>query len=243
LPFAFRLWINWMPVLCAHFFAPFQSHMSFTPAALIFDLDGTLVDSETHGLDVMHEEACKMGVSLSLDEAHEEFRGKKMALCVQGIARRLPQPPPPDFEATFTAHLRRCMAVRFREALQPMPGALDLLSQLTLPYAIATNGPREKAELTLGLTGLRPYFQDHLYCAYDVGSFKPDPDLFWHAAQRLGVPPSQCAVVEDSLPGLQAGLAAGMHVYSLCDPARIPALIAARIQPISGLPELQALLS
>lgn len=216
--------------------------MSFKPAALIFDLDGTLVDSETHGLNVMHEEASKLGVTLSLHEAHAEFRGKKMAWCVDNIAHRLPTPPSPDFATEFTAHLRRCMAVRFREALQPMPGALDLVSQLSLPYAIATNGPREKAELTLGLTGLLPYFQTHLYCAYDVGSFKPEPDLFLHAAQKLGVPAHQCAVVEDSLPGLQAGLAAGMHVYSLCEPAQIPAHIAARIQPVSGLPQLQSLL-
>ncbi|MEY2810727.1 MAG: hypothetical protein RLZ66_2238, partial [Pseudomonadota bacterium] len=116
--------------------------MLFTPAALIFDLDGTLVDSETHGLNVMHEEAQKLGVTISLQEAHHAFRGKKMALCVQSIARRLPQVPAENFEVTFTAHLRRCMAVRFREALEPMPGALSLVSQLALPYAIATNGPR-----------------------------------------------------------------------------------------------------
>ena len=217
--------------------------MSFIPAALIFDLDGTLVDSETHGLNVMHEEAQKLGAPLSLAQAHAEFRGKKMAFCVQSIARQLPQTPPPDFETEFTAHLRRCMAVRFREALQPMPGALALVSQLKLPFGIATNGPREKAELTLGLTGLLPFFKTHLYCAYDLDAFKPDPELFWHAAQQLGVPADRCAVVEDSLPGLQAGLAAGMHVYSLCEPARVPPDIAARIQPISGLPELQALLS
>jgi HAD superfamily hydrolase (TIGR01509 family) len=216
--------------------------MSFIPAALIFDLDGTLVDSETHGLNVMHEEAQKLGVNISLHEAHAEFRGKKMALCVQGIARRLPQAPPDHFEMTFTAHLRRCMAVRFREALQPMPGALSLVSQLAVPYAIATNGPREKAELTLGLTGLLPFFKDHLYCAYDIGTFKPDPDLFWHAAKQLGIPAHQCAVVEDSVPGLQAGLAAGMHVYSLCEPGMVAPELAARVQAISGLPELQALL-
>ncbi len=216
--------------------------MSFKPAALIFDLDGTLVDSETHGLNVMHEEAQKLGVTISLQEAHHTFRGKKMALCVQSIASRLPQVPAENFEVMFTAHLRRCMAVRFREALEPMPGALALVSQLALPFAIATNGPREKAELTLGLTGLLPFFKDHLYCAYDIGTFKPDPDLFWHAAKQLGIPARQCAVVEDSLPGVQAGLAAGMHVYSLCDPATVTPDIAARIQAISGLPELQALL-
>lgn len=216
--------------------------MSFSPAALIFDLDGTLVDSETHGLDVMHEEAQKRGASLSLQEAHATFRGQKMSFCVQHIAQRLPQPPEADFEQAFTAHLRHCMAQRFRDALQAMPGALTLISQLKIPFCIATNGPREKAELTLGLTGLRSFFKDRVYCAYEVGFFKPDPQLFLHAAQQLKVDAAHCAVVEDSVPGLQAGIAAGMHVYSLCDPAVVPANIAPRVQGIKDLAELQSLI-
>jgi beta-phosphoglucomutase-like phosphatase (HAD superfamily) len=76
----------------------------------------------------------------------------------------------------------------------------------------ATNGPRMKVTQTLGLSGLLPYFEDRIYCAYEVGSFKPDPGLFLHAATQLQVTPGQCAVVEDSLPGVLAGLAAGMRV-------------------------------
>ena len=83
---------------------------------------------------------------------------------------------------------------------------------------VATNGPREKAELTLGLTGLLPHVGDRLFCAYEVGYWKPDPRLFLHAAQALGVPAATCAVVEDSRAGVEAGLAAGMRVFSLCAP-------------------------
>ena len=205
--------------------------------AIIFDCDGTLVDSEVPGLDVLYEEAVKLGVDLTREQAHAEFRGKRMALCVEAIGRRLAQRPP-GFDADFTAHVRAAMAARFRAGLNPMPGALALVSRLQRPYCIATNGPREKAELTLGLTGLLPWFENRIFCAYEVGSFKPAPGLFLHAARALGAAPPHCVVVEDSLPGIEAGLAAGMQVFSLCRPDTVPADMARRIRPIRSLAEL-----
>jgi HAD superfamily hydrolase (TIGR01509 family) len=138
------------------------------------------------------------------------------------------------------------MALRFRQGLQEIPGAKALLQALQrqgLPFAIGTNGPREKAELTLGLTGLRAYVGERLYCAPEVGSFKPAPGLFLHVAEALGCAPHTCAVVEDSLPGLQAGVAAGMQVFSLHPPAGLPAEVAQQVHFIDGLPQLQAWLT
>jgi HAD superfamily hydrolase (TIGR01509 family) len=209
--------------------------------AIIFDCDGTLVDSETPGLDVLYEEAVKLGIALSREEAHAEFRGKRMALCVESIGQRLAQRPA-SFEADFTAHVREAMAARFGEGLHPMLGALALVSRLQQPFCVATNGPREKAELTLGLTGLLPYFENRIFCAYDLGFWKPSPELFLHAARALGVEPQHCAVVEDSLPGIEAGLAAGMQVYSLCQPETVPPDFAARIEHISSLAVLDQVL-
>jgi len=210
-------------------------------AALLFDLDGTLVDSEVPGMDVLFEEAVKLGVAMTREEAHAVFRGQRMALSIEAIGARLAQQPD-DFASTFTAHIRRAMAARFREALDPMPGALELVARLKRPFCIATNGPREKAELTLGLTGLRPYFENRLFSAYEVGHFKPAPGLFLHAAQALGVAPARCAVVEDSLPGIEAGLSAGMQVFSLCHADTVPADLARRIRPLRSLAELDQIL-
>lgn len=212
-----------------------------TLSAVIFDLDGTLVDSEVPGLDVLHEEAVKLGVAITRDEAHAEFRGKRMSLCIAAIGNRLAVRPP-DFERTFTAHIRHAMAERFRQGLNPMPGALELVARLRRPHCIATNGPREKAELTLGLTGLLSHFQDRLFCAYEVGHFKPDPGLFLHAAKAMDTPPERCAVIEDSLPGIEAGLAAGMQVLALCKPALLPDALTDRVRLIDGLPALDRLL-
>jgi HAD superfamily hydrolase (TIGR01509 family) len=213
--------------------------------AVLFDLDGTLVDSETLGMDVLWEEGRALGMVLSREEAHRAFLGQPMGHCVGVVAKRVSRPASmsaEEFAADFTAHVRRLQAQRFRDHLQAMPGAHDLLSALSQPFCIATNGPREKAELTLGLTGLLPFFEQRLFTAYEVGHFKPAPGLFLHAAQALGAQPERCAVVEDSLPGVRAGVAAGMQVFSLMDVD--DALMATgRVQRIAELAELHELLA
>ena len=213
--------------------------------AIVFDLDGTLVDSETLGMDVLFEQGQALGLSVSRVQAHQAFLGQPMAHCVNYIAERLPRPDSAldaEFLATFTAAVRREQAQRFRAHLQPMPGARELLQALRQPFCIATNGPREKAQLTLEITGLLSFFDQRLFCAYDVGSFKPEPGLFLHAAQALGVAPDRCAVVEDSLPGVRAGLAAGMQGFSLAQVDE-SFMASGRVQCIQALDELHTLLA
>ena len=205
-------------------------------SALIFDCDGTLVDSEDLGIAAMHAHALPYGLTLPLDDMLHDFRGKSMARNVAELARHSATSLPDDFTATA----RLAMAERFRTSLEAMPGALDFIARLRLPFCVATNGPRDKTELTLGLTGLLPYFAGQVYSAYEVGHFKPEPQLFLQAAAGLGVAPAACAVVEDSLPGIQAGLAAGMRVFSLCEPARVPSDIQQQITSIERLADLAA---
>ena len=215
-------------------------------AALIFDLDGTLVDSEGPGLEVLHAMGVALGAPWQRETMHAQFGGVPMAHCVAELARHIAPEHHPFDQVQFVKDLRANMALRFRQGLQEIPGAQALLQALQareLPFAIGTNGPREKAELTLGLTGLRTYIGERLFCAPEVGSFKPEPGLFVHVAAALGCAPHTCAVVEDSLPGLQAGLAAGMQVFSLHPPAGLPADVARQVHFIDGLPQLQAWLT
>ena len=207
--------------------------------ALLFDLDGTLVDSEKTGLEVLHEMACGLGLAWRHEESVQRFRGVPMPHCVALIAQHLPPGRPALDEADFLRQLRAAMAERFRQDLQEIPGASALLASLTIPFAVATNGPREKAALTLGLTGLDRWLQGRVFCAPEVGSYKPEPGLFLHAAQALGCAPSDCAVVEDSLPGMLGGLAAGMRVFSLHPREGLPDEVARQVTFIEGLPELQ----
>jgi HAD superfamily hydrolase (TIGR01509 family) len=213
--------------------------------ALIFDLDGTLVDSEAPGLDVLHEMAVALGAPWSRSEMHERFGGVSMPRCVSAIARLVPADQPPLDEVDFLRQLRANMADRFRQGLNEIPGARALLVHLQalgMPFAIGTNGPREKAELTLSLTGLRPLLGDRVFCAPEVGSFKPEPGLFLHAAAALGCAPHTCAVVEDSLPGVLAGVAAGMQVFSLLPASGMPPELVGRVHFIDGLPQIQTCL-
>ena len=208
--------------------------------SVIFDCDGTLVDSEVPGMDVLHALACAQGVVLTREEAHRRFRGVRMADIVSWITAQLP-PQDADFEAHFTRRVRADMAARFARGLSPMPGALALLQGLRIPCCVATNGPREKVEQTLALTGLRQFFGERVFTAYEVGSFKPDPGLFLHAAASMGCVPSACAVVEDSEAGLRAGIAAGMQVFALMDAGDVPDGLRARVTCIGSLAELPLL--
>ncbi len=213
--------------------------MNSPVAALLFDLDGTLVDSERPGLEVLHRMACGLGLDWRHEDTVLRFRGVPMPHCVAELARQLPADSPPLDEVAFLRELRAAMAERFRQDLQEIPGASALLASLKIPFAVATNGPREKASLTLGLTGLDRWLQERVFCAPDVGSYKPEPGLFLHAAHALGCAPEHCAVVEDSLPGMRGGLAAGMRVFSLLAAEALPEDVARQVTCIDGLPELQ----
>jgi beta-phosphoglucomutase-like phosphatase (HAD superfamily) len=80
--------------------------------------------------------------------------------------------------------------------------------------SVASNGPREKTELSLSVTGLLPLVGDRIFSSYEVGWWKPHPGLFLHAAAAMGVDPASCGVVEDSVAGIDAGVAAGMQVFA-----------------------------
>ena len=181
-----------------------------TPRLVIFDCDGTLVDSEELGTSVLLKMAAELGLDLPLRETNAYFRGWKLDQCVAQIQTWLGRELPAD----FVAQVRSRTESTFRAGLQPIPGAVELVRALRLPMCVASSGPREKIELSLTLTGLLPYFKDRIFSGYEVGSWKPDPGLFLHAAQAMGVEPADCAVVEDSLVGVQAGVAAGMQVFA-----------------------------
>lgn len=207
--------------------------------AVIFDADGTLVDSEAPGLDVLHQQALALGLAWERAALHDRFRGVRMADCAARLAAEAGRSEP-GFADDLLQRIRADMAVRFRQGLSPMPGASELLRRLAIPFCVATNGPREKVELTLGLTRLLPLLAGRIHSAYEVGSFKPDPELFLHAAASMGIDAERCAVVEDSLPGIEAGLAAGMQVFSLLPPAQTPAPLHRRVTFIGALAELDA---
>ncbi|MGG5887682.1 HAD-IA family hydrolase [Falsiroseomonas sp. HC035] len=182
-----------------------------TVRALIFDCDGTLVDSEPLGAAVFAEALAELGLALTAEAALARFRGRRLATTLAEVGGLLGHALPADFEA----RLRDRTALALRAGLREIAGAAALVRALTLPFCVASNAPRAKIELNLELTGLRPHFGDRIFSAYEVGSWKPDPGLFLHAADALAIPPDACLVIEDSEAGVVAALAAGMPVLAL----------------------------
>jgi len=183
--------------------------------AVIFDHDGTLVDSEPITLGVVAEMAVEAGAEVYPEDA-DRFVGADLHVVIEEIGRRRGSP---INVGTFMSEFRVRQTAAIEEELLVVPGATELLSGLherNVPIAVASNAPVAKMELCLGATGLASYFPaGHLVSAYDVNVWKPDPAVFLAAAEVLGVDPSRAVVIEDSRPGLEGAIAAGTHTIAL----------------------------
>jgi HAD superfamily hydrolase (TIGR01509 family) len=121
--------------------------------------------------------------------------------------------PPPE---SFLRDLQARTFTAFKTQLRAMPGIEEALDRLGLPFCVASSGDHEKMNTTLGITGLLPRFAGRIFSVTQVARGKPAPDVYLFAARRLAVEPSACLVVEDTPPGVQAGVAAGMTVFGFC---------------------------
>lgn len=174
---------------------------------VIFDSDGTLVDSETIAAALLHRMLVERGIELPEDEVLARFRGVQFSMFIAELCKEYPGL---DGEALIEAYRERSLEV-FRRGLQPMPGAKAFVASLDLPKCVASNGPRLKIETCLGQAGLLDYFE-LIASAYEVRSWKPAPGLIIEAARLMGLQPHECLLIEDSRAGAEAGLAAGTQV-------------------------------
>ncbi|MEH6308242.1 HAD-IA family hydrolase [Olivibacter sp. CPCC 100613] len=205
---------------------------------IIFDCDGVLVDTESIMISVLLEMAGQPSV-MDLDEAVSLFSGRQILETIKMLEERSGKIFPANFENEF----RKKVYERFTKEVKPIAGVSDLLSDVKLPYCVASSGPREKIELNLGLTGLLRFFEpNRIFSSYEVGSWKPDPGIFLHAANSMGYSPSACAVIEDSLAGVKAGLAGGFHVYAFVNDHNEKTLADEGVQVFREMSELPFLL-
>jgi len=205
---------------------------------IIFDCDGVLVDSEPLAAAVARDMLAELGLQLTIEEIGERFNGRKVAQWVGELEAVLNRP----LAESFIPEFRRRSAEKFRAELKPVAGIRELLDRLPLPYCLASSGPLSKIHLTLSLTGLLGYFEGRIFSGYEVGSWKPDPELFLHAARAFAVAPRNCAVIEDSRAGVEAGLAAGMRVFHYRPQPAGPAAAATGVVTFSAMEQLPALL-
>ncbi|HWW63556.1 MAG TPA: HAD family phosphatase [Sphingomonadaceae bacterium] len=181
--------------------------------ALLFDFDGVIADSEALSNTVLAEFVTGLGLPMTRDEAIDRYMGKRWAEAIVAIERDLGHPVPPSFVADLTTAIHdRC-----HSDLREVAGVSAFLEAMSaLPRAIASSSTPASLALCLRLLGLSHWFGGHVYSAELVERGKPHPDIYLHAASRLGVAPAACIVVEDSTTGVRAGCAAGMTVIGLC---------------------------
>jgi len=178
---------------------------------VVFDCDGVLVDSERLVVAVEARILTELGWPHTAEEVAERWMGRSSAAQLADLEEHLGAEATRLFDELSS---RESLAV-FDRDLVAVPGidaVLDALDTAEVCSCVASSGSHTKMERTLGQTGLYDRFQGRIFSADDVAHGKPAPDLFLHAADRLGVSPEACAVVEDSVYGVRAGVAAGMRV-------------------------------
>ena len=198
---------------------------------VIFDCDGVLVDSEMLSCSCLSELLAEHGYEVGLQEIFDRFLGRSFSVVEKQYRLALGRELDPTFIDAFHGILKE----RFRRDLRPMAGAETLLASLTTKYCVASSSNRDRLTFTLAVTNLAGFFGSRVYSSDEVARAKPAPDLFLHAADRMGAEPRRTLVVEDSVNGIYAGKAAEMTVwgfvggshYAGCDGSGILASVGA----------------
>ena len=210
------------------------------PAAVIFDCDGVVVDSEHPTLVMVRDDLEKYGLTLTIADLEADYIGgtvETVAEKARANGARLPEDWVGDFYERMYAMLRASVPL-----IPGIVGVLDALDFAGIPYAMGSNGTPEKMEITLGQHGLIGRFRGHLYSGQALGRPKPAPDLYLHAAGQLGVAPGACVVIEDSAAGARAARLAGMRCFGYAPKGGHPALAAEGAILFNDMAELPALL-
>lgn len=206
---------------------------------LIFDCDGTLVDSELLGHRALATRLREIGVEEDAEDLSQRYRGFKLQTLLDDLRTRhrieLPE--------SFVADYRSLLTALFESELQAVPHVKDALTQLSQAKCVASSGPRAKIAQALRVAGLAGHFGANLFSSYEVGSWKPEPGIFLAAAQGMGFAPEDCIVIEDSPVGIEAAKAAKMRAFWF-DPGRErPYDVEAGVTAFGDMAELPTLLA
>jgi len=209
-------------------------------SAVIFDCDGVLVDSELLAAPILAHTLTELGLPTTPEDIDRDFKGRSWAHGLAVIEARLGHPPWPDLRERY----RERLFAAFDEHLEPVAGIAAALDAIALPCCVASSGDHERIRRGLAAGGLLDLFDDAaIFSVDDVAQGKPAPDLFLHAAARMGFDPAATAIVEDSPAGAQAGRAAGMRVFGYAERTPAEQLRAAGATPFTRMAELPSLLA
>ncbi|WOF74735.1 HAD family phosphatase [Parvibaculaceae bacterium PLY_AMNH_Bact1] len=215
---------------------------SVRPSLVIFDCDGVLVDTEHVANQLLSRLVTEAGAPLTYEECRKRFLGKSMKTVQAEVEELAGRSLPEDWHLMV-----RTQSIKvFGDGIEAIPHVKTQILRLQdqgTPYCVASSGQIAKMHATLGSSGLLPLVENVLFSADMVKRGKPAPDLFLHAANTMGHAPETCVVIEDSRPGVEAGIAAGMRVLGyagdpMTDGAALEATGATVFTSMEQLPEL-----
>jgi HAD superfamily hydrolase (TIGR01509 family) len=197
-----------------------------TPRAVLFDCDGVLVDSEVIAIEVEVAALAEAGVPMTAAELADRYVGVSAASQAESLHREFGLALD---DAWWQALHERSLAA-LADRVEAVPGMRELVEGLGVPHCLASSSDHGRIEVCLRQAGLLDLFDASIrFSATDVSRGKPAPDLFLHAASRLGVDPDACVVIEDSPHGVRAAVAAGMAVIGFTGGAHADASWAHRL--------------
>ena len=181
------------------------------PRLVIFDCDGVLVDTEATANARMAEIFTDLGHAMTAEECRTLFQGRTMEGVCETFADMAGRAYDPGLPARLRAEVEKVLAV----TTDSIPGAIDLVHRIHsegMPMCVASSGSVPKMHITLGKIGLLPLLKDVLFSAQDIGRGKPHPDVFLAAAEAMGFRCEDAVIIEDSVSGVLAGVAARARV-------------------------------
>ena len=206
---------------------------------IIFDCDGVLVDSEPVSNKLFADMVNELGLNLSYKESAELFTGRSDDDCIKITESRLGKKIRNDFIDDFNNRL----IIELEKSLKMVRDIDKVLKFLSnTAICVASNAPAMKVRHSLKITGLDTYFDNNIFTIDDVKRGKPYPDIYLYAAKQMGFKPDECAVVEDSVFGVRAGVAAGMDVYGYTERTDATLLKNERAYVFNNMFELPSLL-
>ncbi len=212
------------------------------PDAVIFDCDGVLVDSEPITNGVLCEMLNELGLDFDLERTIRTFMGKSVKDEMAAIEALIGRPLSPDWHPQFVRRRDEALAVRVA-AIPGVRAVVERLAAIGMPFAVASGADCAKMRLTLGRSGLLPFFERCMFGADMVARAKPAPDVYELAMRTIGASPNRTVVIEDTPTGIRAGVAAGTTVYALAS-LNSPAILldAGASLTFGSMDELPALL-
>ena len=182
--------------------------------AVLFDCDGVLVDSEPITNGVLRDMLAERGWVLTVAECMQQFVGKAVKDEAVLIEQRTGQPVTEAWLEDFRNRRNTSLLASVAAIANVHEAVRDVHARYGGQIACASGADRFKVELMLRKVGLLGYFEGRVFSGYETPRSKPFPDVYLAAAAALGVDPQRCAVVEDTVPGVTAGVAAGATVFA-----------------------------